>query len=84
MAQETMTYLIIGVQRRVVAGLDSLSYSFVVHTDPVIEVPEPDDRIVIFNASISLEAQPLANRAIICISLFVVGKASRQMSSDQT
>lgn len=50
------TDLIILIQRPQIPRLDQPSHFFIRESDPVVEIAEPEDGIVVFDGAIALEA----------------------------
>lgn len=71
-----MNYLVVFVQALEVADMAESLHFIIAEAYPVIEVAEPDDRIMVLNRSVPLEAQAMADGFIVSITFFVIGKAS--------
>lgn len=78
-----MTYLIVSIEGLQIAGLNKPPYFVITQANSIVEIAEPDNRIVVFDRAITLEAETMIDGSEVTIPLFVIGEASGKMSSYQ-
>lgn len=71
-----MADLIIFIELSVVLAGDKVSHILIPQTNAIIEVPEPNDRVVIFDCSILLESQAPIDGLVVLVSFVVVCEPS--------
>ena len=60
-----------------------MAYPVIAKTDSVIEIPYPDNSVMVFDRSVALEMQTLADSTIISIPLLIICETSGQMGSHE-
>jgi hypothetical protein len=76
--------LIILVEAFNVPSFNQLPGSIVAKSNPVVEISEPNDRVMIVNGAISLEPQPVADCFVVSVPFFVIGETGRKMGRHKT